>query len=43
MEIPSMEQKTDKIFVVFKIIAFEYWTRNSHNPEEDTCNGKSMC
>ena len=31
-----MEQKIEKIFFVFQIIAFELGVANSHNPEEDT-------
>ena len=38
-----MEYKTQRMFFVFKIIAFEQRTTNSHNPEYDTCNGQSMC
>ena len=38
-----MELKTEKMFFVFKIIAFEQGTANSHNPEQDTCNWQSMC
>ena len=33
-----MEQKNLKIFLVFKIIAFEPGSKNSHNTEEDTCH-----
>ena len=33
-----MEQKKLKMFLVFKIIAFEPGSTNSHNPEEDTCH-----
>ena len=38
-----MEEKSQKIFFAFKLILFEYGTENSHNPEQDTCNRKSMC
>ena len=38
-----MEKKNKKISFVFKIIAFELGTANSHKPEEDTCNRQSMC
>ena len=38
-----MEQKTKKIFLVFKVIAFEQGTANIHNPEQDTCNRQTMC
>ena len=31
------------MFFVFKITGFEYGTANSHNPQQDTCNGQSMC
>ena len=37
-----MEQKTQQMFWVFKIVAFEYWTTNSDILEEDTCNQQSM-
>ena len=38
-----MKQKNAKKFLVLKIIAFESGTRNSHNPERDTCHWESMC
>ena len=38
-----MELKTQKIFLLFKIIALELETANSHKPEQDTCNRQSMC
>ena len=38
-----MKQKNLKKFVVLKIIAFESETKNSHNPEQDTCHCQSMC
>ena len=38
-----MEKKNKKKFLVLKIIAFEYRTKNSHNPEQDTCHWHSMC
>ena len=38
-----MESKTKKIFLVFKIIAFQLRTANSHKQEQDTCNRQSMC
>ena len=38
-----MKQKTEKKFFVFKIIAFEQGTANSHNPETDTCHQQSNC
>ena len=38
-----MESKTQKMFLVLKIIAFELETANSHKPEQDTCNQQSMC
>ena len=31
MEIPSMEQKIQEKFFVFKVIAFEQGTANPHN------------
>ena len=31
------------MFFAENIIAFESGTRNSHNPEQDTCNSQSMC
>ena len=37
-----MEKKIVKKFFVFKINAFESGTRNSHNPEQDTCDYQSM-
>ena len=38
-----MEQKIEKKFFVFTIIAFESGAANSHNPEQDTCYRQSMC
>ena len=37
-----MEQKVEKTFFVFKIIAFELGTANSHNPQQDTCHRQPM-
>ena len=31
------------MFFAFKIIAFEYGTENSHNPEQYTSNKQSIC
>ena len=31
------------MFFVFKITGYELGLANSHNPEQDTCNGQSMC
>ena len=38
-----MEEKTNQIFFVFRIITFEKGTANIYNPEQDTCNRQSMC
>ena len=38
-----MEQKKDKKFSILKLIAFEWETRNSHTPVQDTCHWHSMC
>ena len=43
MFIPEIEQKNLKKLLVFKIIAFESGTTNSHNPEQDICHWQSMC
>ena len=43
MFIPEIEQKNLKNLLVFKIIAFESGTTNSHNPEQDICHWQSMC
>ena len=43
MQIPEVEQKNQKQFLVLKIIAFESGTANSHNPEHDIFLWKSMC
>ena len=38
-----MEQKNQKKFLVFKIIAFEPGSTNTHNPQQDTCHWQSIC
>ena len=38
-----MEQKNDKKIVVFKIIALELGSTNSHILEQDTCYWQSIC
>ena len=38
-----MEPKNEKKFLVFKIIAFEPGSKNSHIPEQDTCHWESIC
>ena len=38
-----MQQKNQKKFLVFKIIAFELGTKNIQNPEDHTGNWQSMC
>ena len=38
-----MEEKNQKKFFVFKVIAFESVETDSHNPKEDTCHWQSMC
>ena len=38
-----MEQKNLKIFLVFKIIAFEPRSTNYHNPEQDIRHSESIC
>ena len=42
MQIPQMQQKNQKMFLVLNVIAFQSETTNSHNPEEDTCHSQSM-
>ena len=37
-----MEQKIQKKFFVFNIIAFGSGAANSYNQEEDTCHRQSM-
>ena len=36
-------KKNQKKFLVFKKIAFEPVSTNSHNPEQDTCHWQSIC
>ena len=43
MQIPEVEQKNQKEFLVSKKIAFESRTANSHNPEHYIFLWKSMC
>ena len=42
MKVQEMEQKIEKKFFVFQIIAFELGVTNSHNLEQDTCRRQSM-
>ena len=43
MKILEMEQKNQDKLLDLKIIAFQWGTRNSHNPEQDICHWQSMC
>ena len=43
MDIPEMEEKTEKMLFVFKIIVFESGTTKSDTPEQDTCIQQTMC
>ena len=38
-----MEQKIEKKFFVFMIIAFESGIADSHNREQNACHQQSMC
>ena len=38
-----MEQKFEKMLLVFQIVAFELGVANSHNIEQDTYHPHSMC
>ena len=38
-----MQQKIEKKFFVFQILASELGVANSHNIEQDTCHGHPMC
>ena len=38
-----MEEKIEKIFFVFQILAFELGVANSGNIEQDTCDCQPMC
>ena len=38
-----MRENKQKKILDIKIIAFELGTRNSHNPEQNTCHWQSMC
>ena len=38
-----MEQKIEKIFSVFYILAFELGVANYRNIEQDTCHRQPMC
>ena len=38
-----MEEENPKKFLVFKIIAFDPGSTNSHIPERDTCHWQSIC
>ena len=37
-----MEQKKEKMFLIWKIISFESATSNCQNPEGDTCPGSEF-
>ena len=43
MKISEMEQKMERNFLVFKIIAFKQGMANYHNPEQDICHQQSTC
>ena len=43
MEFPEKEQENQKIFLVFKIIAFEPGSGSSHILEQDTSHWQSIC
>ena len=38
-----MQQKMQKKFFVFRVIAYQLGVANSHNLEQDTSHRKSMC
>ena len=40
---PEKEQKIQKIFFVFQIIAFELGVANSDNIEQNICHRQTMC
>ena len=41
MQLPEMEQKNERTFLVLKIISFESETINSHNHQHDPCHWQS--
>ena len=43
IEIAEMEQKIQKKFFLFQIVAFELGVANSRNIEQDTCHRQPMC
>ena len=43
MQIPEIEEKVEKKFFVFQIIAFELGIANSRNLEQGICHVESMC
>ena len=43
MELPEMDWKNRKKFLVLKIIAIESETRSSLNLDKDTCDWQSIC
>ena len=40
---PEIEQKIQKMFFVFEIIAFELGVANSHNLGQAICHQQSVC
>ena len=38
-----MEQKIEKKFFVFQVIAFQLGVANSRNIEQDTCHQQPIC
>ena len=38
-----MEETIAKKVFTFEVVAFESGAANSHNPEQETCHGQSMC
>ena len=43
MQFPEMALRNQEKLLVLTLIAFEWRTANSHNPDQDICHWQSMC
>ena len=43
MYISETQRKTEKMFMVFEVLAFGFVAGNSDDSDENTCSWQSMC